>query len=142
MTSLAHNIKTFASVTAFPIGRVHGVQQVALISNAPGRVGIFWQNRREDSVETQMIAPYGIRSIEIVNQGAGWQDTEFVLELKERDGTVFSLTARGDNVGASIAARMRPFRARGLFAAVAAIVSQSFDEIRRRQPERAAEVSA
>lgn len=142
MTSLAHNIKTFAAAATFPIGRVHGVQQVVLISNAPGRLGIFWQNRREDGVETQMIAPYGIRSIEVVNASTCWEDAEFVLSMIERDGTEFSLIARGCNVATSIAARVRPFRARGVFVAVAAIVSQSFDEIHRRQLESVEEVSA
>lgn len=142
MTSCAHNIKTFAAVAVFPIARVRGVRQVALISNAPGKEGIFWQNRREDGVETQTLSPYGIRSIKIVNQSACWEDAEFALSMTERDGAEFLLTARGGKVAPSIAARMRPFRARGLFAAVAAILSQTFDEIRRMQPDRAPEVSA
>mgnify|MGYP000619549157 CR=1 FL=1 len=129
MEYLVGNIKKFPSVAFFPIRHVRGIKQTVVVSDLPGRCGIFWRNEREDAVEHELLAPYTIRSVKVVEPATCWEESIFELQMLEVSGTPFRLHGPGCRITGLITARMFPHRARGLFAAVGAILDQTRGEI-------------
>ena len=124
-----HNIKRFPSITAFPVGRVRGIDQHVVVCSIPGRVGIYWVNQSAERADAELLAPFGIASVTIADLARGWKDTLFTVALIEAKGEAFTIEERGWLFATAIAALLRRPAPRGLFAAADAIIERIYSEL-------------